>query len=163
MPFLYLLVLLFIGASQAKDMGMLDMIRSDPLVNACDGKNGTTCCHYNATSNCSLKELQYNQRTFVHPGGNTGCLHHKPYRFEVTKGKLNKVLLYFQGGGGCWSKFTATVLPLCKTRALHSEKLASSGVFNRHVDHNPYKDWTVVHVLYCSGDVGLGSTLFLLL
>jgi hypothetical protein len=50
----------------------------------------------NDKSSCRLNELPKNRQTYIHPGGNTGCLTGSPYRFQVSPGTIsNKMLLYF--------------------------------------------------------------------
>ena len=61
-------------------------------------------------------------------------------------------MLFYQGGGACWDE-ASTKLGLCSTSASPS----GGGAFDRTNQNNPYHDWTVVQVLYCSGDVHGGA------
>ena len=72
-----------------------------------------------------------------------------PYAFQVIPRASDKVLVYFQGGGACWTKET-TKLGLCTTDATPSEL---EGIFDGADKKNKYKDFTIVQALYCSGDV----------
>ena len=120
--------------------------------------DGQSCCFQRANTTCSINDLPPNESTFIHPGGDTGCLTSLPYRFEVIPGQMRrKMLLYFQGGGGCWNPLTSQLLRPCSIDALPEPD--SPGVFNREDVNNPYKDWTIVHVLYCSGDLHVGNAM----
>lgn len=59
-----------------------------------------------------------------------------------------------QGGGACWDEVTTTKDPLCTTDCVPNKAV---GVFDRGEELNAYKDYTIVHVLYCSGDIHAGS------
>ncbi len=37
------------------------------------------------------------------PGGETTCSDGSPFRFFARPGDPEKLLVYFQGGGGCWA------------------------------------------------------------
>lgn len=63
------------------------------------------------------------------------------------------MLFYFQGGGACWDKYS-TDLKLCTTDASPQSLV---GIFDRSNANNHFKDFTIVHVLYCSGDVHGGN------
>ena len=39
--------------------------------------------------------------TKIEPGGETRCAHDTPFAFWVRAGDPQKLLLFFQGGGGC--------------------------------------------------------------
>src|SRR5688572_25884181 len=42
----------------------------------------------------------------IEPGGETSCAHATPYAYWVRIGSRNDLLVYFQGGGGCWNADT---------------------------------------------------------
>jgi hypothetical protein len=72
----------------------------------------------------------------------------------VVPGASDKLLFYFQGGGACWDEMS-TKAHLCTTRAT---PLPGLGVFDRSNEKNKFRDYTIVNVLYCSGDVHGGNT-----
>jgi hypothetical protein len=74
---------------------------------------------------------------------------------QVVPGDSDKVLFYFQGGGACWDE-ESTKLHFCRSRAT---PLVPLGVFNRKDPKNKFRSHTIVHVLYCSGDVHGGNTI----
>jgi len=69
-------------------------------------------------------------------------------------------MISFQGGGGCWDKNSTTPRPLCTTKA--SAKTAQSlvGIYAENPPHkikSGYENYTVVELLYCSGDLHAGD------
>lgn len=64
-------------------------------------------------------------------------------------------MVYFQGGGACWDE-ESTKAGLCSTSA---DAGGESGVFCRGdcEGENVFEDYTIVHVLYCSGDAHIGG------
>jgi len=84
------------------------------------------------------------------------------YSFFVKRGSVNKLLMYYQGGGACWDYFT------CKVVGTYDQSVdimggdnpnlgSHSGLDDQSNPANPFKDWSVVFVPYCSGDVHLGD------
>ena len=102
----------------------------------------------------------------IEPGGDTRCATGSPYRFHVRRGDPERLMLFFNGGGACWSGAT------CDTRGksaadLSYRPLASrewgndprtyGGAFALDNPENPFREWSQVFVSYCSGDVHLGD------
>lgn len=85
-------------------------------------------------------------------GDGSMCIFGDTYGFQVIPGASDKVLFYFQGGGACWDMVT-TNAGLCTTTIAPN---GPTGVFDRTNNENPFKDFTIVHALYCSGDVWAG-------
>jgi hypothetical protein len=102
---------------------------------------------------CSVSRMPRDVTTMVYPGGATGCLDPDApeYRFQVVPGDLDKVVIQFQGGGLCWSDQTFS-LGVCTTKAMPDQK----GIFERRKG-NPFINFTIVNVLYCSGDFHAGN------
>ena len=79
---------------------------------------------------------------------------------EVYRGDSDKVLFYFQGGGACWDQNSldnsgyGVKNPFCRTDAL---PWPVYGVFDKSDPRNAYNDYTIVNVLYCSGDNHAGN------
>ena len=71
-------------------------------------------CVMSESNRCAFSSMR--QPTLVYPGGETRCAfddgdgRNATYRFQVVPGKHrhNKVLLMFQGGGGCFSAESCT-------------------------------------------------------
>jgi hypothetical protein len=110
-----------------------------------------SCCNISSSNSCSLMKFTKDKSTLVLPGGETRCIFSTstPFAFQVIPGATDKVLLYFQGGGACWDQ-SSTKLGFCTT---DSQPQSPVGIFDRTNALNEYRDYTIVHVLYCSGDV----------
>ncbi len=116
-----------------------------------------TCCELGSSDDsCSIKNMPKDETTMVlttSSGDGSQCIFGDTYGFQVIPGSSDKVLFYFQGGGACWDKAT-TAAGMCTTTIGPN---APVGVFDRQNDENPFKDYTIVHALYCSGDVWAGQ------
>ena len=120
--------------------------------NICDSN---TCCKLGGSQTCSMADMEQGRSNIVFaPDGATAqCLHGTEYGFQVFPGNTEKLLFYFQGGGACWDR-ASTLANLCTTSLSPNEP---NGVFDKTNDQNPFKDYTIVQVLYCSGDVHAGN------
>jgi hypothetical protein len=81
------------------------------------------------------------------------------YHFFVKRGSVNKLLVYYQGGGACWENLTCGI-PVCKDGAdpiADDPDNASTGFADLDNPANPFKDWNVVFVTYCTCDVHFGD------
>lgn len=102
----------------------------------------------------------------IEPGGDTACANGSPYRFHVRRGDPERLMLFFNGGGACWSGAT------CDTRGKAAKDLSYrpeaspdwgndprtyGGAFDLAHPENPFREWSQVFVAYCSGDVHLGD------
>ncbi len=94
----------------------------------------------------------------IEPGGDTLCSDGTPYRFLVRPGDPTKLLFHLQGGGGCWRRENCDP-NMQPTYRINTEDLTppSDGVFAFDNKNNPFADYSVVMVAYCSGDIHLGS------
>lgn len=87
------------------------------------------------------------------------CSRGTPWVFFVKRGTVNKLLVYFQGGGACWNAFTCGVLPTFKQTTGPDDNPANfaSGFADLSNPENPFRDWHAVFVPYCTGDVHWGD------
>ena len=97
----------------------------------------------------------------VVPGGETICSDGTPYRFFVHRGDPAKLLIEFEGGGGCWSGATCEA-DVYNRRVLsdpEAERLSGrlQGIYDRANPANPLKDFTHVYIPYCTGDLHWGN------
>jgi len=86
------------------------VIKSSFPTKAHDNTAANTCDMTTGDS-CDITNMPQDTTTLVSPGGMTRCIFSgsTPYSFQVIPGDTSKVLVYFQGGGACWDKFsTAT-------------------------------------------------------
>ena len=136
-------------------------------------------CHISSDNGCDITGFEQDETTMVFPGGETRCIFSNTPNFafqvrvhvlkifylllryivswlnQVVPGASDKLLFYFQGGGACWDE-ASTKLHFCRSRATPLPQL---GVFNRQNEKNKFRDHTIVHVLYCSGDVHGGNVI----
>lgn len=87
------------------------------------------------------------------------CSQRTPYSYWVRKGTSNNVLMYYQGGGACWSDVTCNGVGTMKKTAGAGDnpELVGLGFAKFDEPTNPFLDWTVVFVSYCTGDVHWGD------
>jgi hypothetical protein len=95
------------------------------------------------------------------------------YKFFVRKGTVNKVLIYFNGGGACWDSmnclyaltYNPMVFEYVSSGQLYvynqpdptSPGTVNQGIFDFTNANNPFKDWYVVYLPYCTGDLFWGA------
>jgi hypothetical protein len=113
-----------------------------------------------SSQSCPITAMSTDASTFtlVEPGSGSRCINNdSPFQFQVWPGPSDKVLLYFQGGGACWDEAT-TSIPICTQSA--APTTGDPGVFCRSDCHKPnkFEDFTIVQILYCTGDAHIGDT-----
>ncbi len=115
-----------------------------------------SCCNVTTANSCSISRMPKDETTLVLPGGNTRCIHSysTPFAFQVVPGDSDKLIFYLQGGGACWNE-GSTKAGFCSS---DSSPQSLVGIFDRTNEANAFKSYTIVHVLYCSGDVHGGNT-----
>lgn len=106
-------------------------------------------------------------------GGNTACSNGSPYSIYVRKGSSDNLIIHFSGGGACWDSATCAA-PVTYMSFLedNSKELKSfflpeiyrivpgliTGMLSGDVAENPFKDWNVVFISYCTGDLHVGNS-----
>lgn len=89
--------------------------------------------------------------TYVEVPG-TRCMNGSPAGFGISHNPDSaNVMIYLEGGGACFNDtcdFTAFSIPFIPP---------SDGIFSRNSDTNPVKDWTMIYVPYCTGDIHAGD------
>ena len=81
--------------------------------------------------------------------------------FTITPRKDAKnLLIYLNGGGGCWSKSSCQnglARPLTR-QVVPTDWNNGRGIFNRNEPTNPFRtDYNLVNIAYCTGDVYAGD------
>ncbi len=86
------------------------------------------------------------------------CLNDTPYRYFVKRGSENKLLVYYQGGGACWEPVTCSI-PVCAATATSGDnpQNVTTGFADLSNPDNPFRNWNVVFVTYCSCDIHFGD------
>ena len=97
----------------------------------------------------------------IEPGGATICSDGSPFRFFVHPGDPGRLLVEFEGGGGCWSAETCAQ-PIYSRNITTDPELARRlgllvGIYDRANPENPFREWTHVYVPYCTGDLHWGN------
>jgi hypothetical protein len=117
--------------------------------------NDADSCIVSDSESCPISEMSRDQNVVVYPGGETRCIFStsSDFGFQVIPGDDDKLLIFFQGGGACWSEAT-TDADFCTTDA---KPASLTGAFDRTDPSNPFQNYTIVHVLYCSGDLHAGN------
>ncbi len=142
-------------ACQSALEGLKVLTRPDPTpaVSSQDG-NRTSPTHPPRFSDLSAGW------TKIEPGGRTRCALDTPYAYWVRPGSPDNLLVYFQGGGGCWSAETCSAgSPLYDgtVSAFDSPEINPGGILNLDHPENPFRDYSVVFIPVCTGDVHWGS------
>jgi Pectinacetylesterase len=96
----------------------------------------------------------------VAPGGDCECSDGSEYSFWVREADPSKVVLFLQGGGNCFSAETCAADGYDRTVDPEEDDPArNGGIFDFSDERNPFADYSVVNVPYCTGDVHLGNAI----
>jgi hypothetical protein len=99
--------------------------------------------------------VEYQGRTFT-----PICMNDSPYAYFAKRGTVNNLLIYYQGGGACWEQLTCG-LPVCDTNVnvngFDNPNNQSTGFADIDNPANPFRDWNIVFVSYCSCDIHFGD------
>jgi len=103
-----------------------------------------------AEGNCGIDAAPTDSLGMFHvrPEGDTACLDGSPYSFQVRRGDPRKLHMHIQGGGACRDQ-ASYAMGLCTRRIEHEWQ----GVFNYTDSANPFQNYSVLVVNYCSGDL----------
>lgn len=99
----------------------------------------------------------------IDPGGKTTCARGGKYSFFVRKTSSDKLLIYFEGGGSCYNAATCREGANVFDDSINPEfdadnpALKYGGVFALDNPSNPFKDYNIVFVNYCTGDGYMGD------
>ena len=92
----------------------------------------------------------------VVPGGDCQCSDGSEFSFWMREADPSRVVLFLDGGGACFSVETCAPESGLYTTAI-TEGPNGDGVFDFADERNPFADYSVVYVPYCTGDVHLGD------
>ncbi len=120
----------------------------------------------------SLAHIQDDKWHTVPLKGNTKCSNGSAYEIYVRKGTSKNVMIYFAGGGACWDAYSASrpinlmsVLDgnTRKLKSFYFPKLqwfypkAMGGIGDPKDLNNAFRDWNIVFIPYCTGDMHIGD------
>ncbi len=92
------------------------------------------------------------------PGGDCQCSDGSEFSFWVREASSDKVLFYLQDGGVCFSAETCAPDSDLFNTAVDQGPSGAGGIFDFADERNPFADYSVVYVPYCTGDAHLGNT-----
>jgi Pectinacetylesterase len=95
----------------------------------------------------------------VEPGGRTACARGGPFAYWVRRADPSKVVIFFQGGGGCWDATTCAAGSTWfdDRVSVRDDPNLAAGIFAFWRPENPFRDWSFVYVPSCTGDVYMGT------
>jgi len=92
------------------------------------------------------------------PAEDCVCSDGSPFELWERPADPTKVVLYFEGGGACFSAETCGPASPIYTHSLTlGEEPGASGIFDPTNPENPLAEHSIVYVPYCTGDVHLGD------
>jgi Pectinacetylesterase len=97
----------------------------------------------------------------VAPGGKTRCARGGAYAYWIRRGDPKKVLVFFQGGGGCFDPRSCALGSTWFDDRVDVEDSPEyqGGVLELDRPANPFRGWSVVYIPSCTGDVHVGTKL----
>ena len=107
----------------------------------------------------STAPFALDQWVSVDPGEDCMCMDGSPFELWDRPADPTKVILYFEGGGACFSADTCNFAKPTATVNLDlgSPPSGRGGIFDQANLENPLADYSMVYVPYCSGDVHTGN------
>jgi hypothetical protein len=86
------------------------------------------------------------------------CSDGSPFELWERPADPTRVVLFFEGGGVCFSAETCGPASPIYTRKLAlDEEPRTGGIFATDAPENPFAGYSIVYVPYCTGDVHLGD------
>jgi hypothetical protein len=92
----------------------------------------------------------------VVPGGDCQCADGSAFNFWLREANPAKVVFYLGGGGACFSAETCADNDLYKT-TVEDDPTEQGGMFHLDDERNPFADYSIVYLPYCTGDVHIGD------
>jgi dienelactone hydrolase len=97
--------------------------------------------------------------TKISPGGKTRCARGGPYAFWLRHGDPKKLLIFFQGGGGCFDRRTCALGSTWFDDRVDAadDPRYNDGILALDNPQNPFRGWSAVYLPSCTGDVHTGT------
>ncbi|HEX2158366.1 MAG TPA: pectin acetylesterase-family hydrolase, partial [Actinomycetes bacterium] len=95
----------------------------------------------------------------IEPGGRTRCGRGGSFAFWARMGAPDRLLVFFEGGGGCWDyrSCAAGTAMFDDDVDLSDDPSRGAGVLDLDDPRNPFRRWSVLFVPSCGGDVFAGD------
>jgi hypothetical protein len=95
---------------------------------------------------------------------NSTCDEGTPTGIGANLSDSKNLLIFFNGGGACWDATTCLQFntsahgPFTQAQfdAL-SSRISSGSILDRQLANNPFKDWNLFFIPYCTGDLHIGN------
>jgi hypothetical protein len=83
----------------------------------------------------------------------------RDFSFFARLGDPGRLLVFFDGGGACWDANNCIVDPTYDREVNETAEALgrADGIFDLKNRRNPFADWTMVFIPYCTGDAHWGS------
>lgn len=107
------------------------------------------------TESGNVKEVKWEKVLAPRP---CACSDGSEFHFWIRRANPKKVLFFLYGGGACFSKETCATKPTF-TANLSDDSSPTDGIFDFSNPENPFADYSVVAVPYCTGDLHLGTVI----
>jgi hypothetical protein len=86
------------------------------------------------------------------------CSDASEFHYFIRRADPTKVLFFLEGGGACFSATTCAPDSASFTHRLTARnRPGKAGIFDLGNERNPFRDYSMVYVPYCTGDVHLGN------
>ncbi|PRQ03427.1 Pectinacetylesterase [Enhygromyxa salina] len=92
------------------------------------------------------------------------CIDGSPTGIGVRYGISDEVVIFFEGGGGCFNEATCGLFYASFANfdeltfdLLWQNTVLQGGIFSTLNGDNPVRDWNFIYVPYCTGDVHAGA------
>jgi hypothetical protein len=80
------------------------------------------------------------------------------FSFWTRRTASKNVVVYFEGGGACWDTLTcSSPQNFYQPQVPGTDPATLDGIFSAVNPSNPVRDWNMVYIPYCTGDIHLGS------
>jgi hypothetical protein len=150
------------GCPTAATLGSLgaatDAATNDVYINSIVSQN------VDDTQFTTLSPLEFEDPPVVYQGQTLrpACSFGTPYHFFVKRGSVNKLVMYYQGGGACWDYNTCIGIGTfdkdVNPAGSDNPNNTTTGFGDLTNPNNPFKDWNIVFVSYCTGDIHFGDS-----
>jgi hypothetical protein len=97
----------------------------------------------------------------IAPGGGTRCARGGPYAFWARIADPRRLVVFFQGGGGCFDETTCAPGSSWFDDAVTpaDDPSFSGGMLDLADSRNPFRGWSWLFIPSCTGDVHVGDTI----
>jgi hypothetical protein len=140
------------GTTEAAVEGAIDGISDEVVLNTTVSPN-VDDTQFTTYSPVGTTEYQGKDLTPI-------CIKGTPYHYFAKRGSTNKLLMYYQGGGACWENLTC-FFETCDTNVNpaggDNPNNWSTGFGDLSDQSNPFREWNIVFVPYCSCDIHFGD------